>query len=272
MNQSDKNLYSLVPRIKRARDYYLYDYDGKRYVDLYLGNGSCILGHKALRQTTILKDVLSKGLLTDLPSMYMKRLENALASLFPEYKSFIIGASIDEVLDHVKESTGADLKKTDIYDPLFPGHGDSKAPISVWRPFFVEEAQKSDAILPVLPFSISNNPSIVCLKQEIKQRFAYHISPFILAGLTRALYDLNKYKKPDWLSDILKAVPGRWDSRGIYLIPLFDQITYEEIFPKFLSEGYLLSPNYPGPSILPAEISKGELQKMLSLFRTIPVL
>ncbi len=66
-----------LPLFRRARGYRLYDHSGQRYLDLYQGNGSGLLGHRAFRITTELKDVISRGLISDLPSVYLRRMEKA---------------------------------------------------------------------------------------------------------------------------------------------------------------------------------------------------
>jgi len=59
---------SLLPVIRRARGYRLYGQDGRRYLDLWQGGGRALLGHRPARVTTVLKNVISTGLVTDLPS------------------------------------------------------------------------------------------------------------------------------------------------------------------------------------------------------------
>gem|GEM_PF-134293 len=72
---------ALLPPIRRAREFYLYDHRGRRYLDLAQNGGRAILGHRPNRLSTRLKNVLSSGLLAELPSVYGPRLERAVARL-----------------------------------------------------------------------------------------------------------------------------------------------------------------------------------------------
>jgi hypothetical protein len=271
MTHLKDSLYSLIPRIRRARGYYLYDFDGNKFIDLFQGNGHNILGHKPFRQTTVLKDIISMGLLFDFPSIYTKRLEKALSALFPEYKSFIIEVSINDALARLAQITGKIILKEEIYDPLFSIKGDERdAYISVWRPFIQQEQNQPPIILPILPFSLSGSPCVICLKNEVKQSEPRPISPFMLAGLTRAIYDLKNYHKPDWQTNDFLAGSLSWKLNCIYIIPQFGDDAYKKVFSNFLSEGFILSPYYPGPSLLPRDISEGEIKKLCRLFHALP--
>ena len=69
-----EDLTSLIPVIKRARGYRLYSISGRRYVDLALSGGYNLLGHRPTSFINGLKQVCEKGLLSDLPSIYGRRL------------------------------------------------------------------------------------------------------------------------------------------------------------------------------------------------------
>ena len=92
----------------------------------------------------------------------------------------------------------------------------------------------------------------------------------LLAGAARSLYDLRRYLLPAWFrEDLLAGCPG-WRQRGVYLSAAFGPERYGQVFRAFLEAGVLLNPCHPGPSILPAEASPGELAKMIRLFRENP--
>jgi len=82
-----------MPLIRRARGYRLYDHRGRRYLDLWQNGGRSLLGHRPAGQTTLLKNLLSKGLAADLPSPYTGRLERALAALLPTHGQARVVAS-----------------------------------------------------------------------------------------------------------------------------------------------------------------------------------
>jgi len=51
----------IFPEIKRGKGPYLYDYDGNRFVDFYLSNGSLLVGHSHPKMTKIIKSWLNRG-------------------------------------------------------------------------------------------------------------------------------------------------------------------------------------------------------------------
>jgi hypothetical protein len=268
MNDSNPKLLKLIPPIKRARGFYLYTYDGARYVDCWQNNGHAILGHRPEGLTTAIKDVLSKGLVSDLPSVYDKRLKRALFELFPDYRSFLIGASLYDALAQLKNAAGISITPEDIADPVFAEAPNAIA--SLWRPFLGQDAHKPEIIIPILPFAVAGSPCVICLKERFEETAPVHISPILIAGLTRAIYDLLKSSDRVEMAHLGIDRGKAWTARGIYLIPNFDENAYEREFERFISEGFILSPSYPGPSILPAGLSDGLKIKLIGLLSRNP--
>ncbi|MCW8965657.1 MAG: hypothetical protein OQK82_03085 [Candidatus Pacearchaeota archaeon] len=258
------SLYKFIPVIKRARGYRLYDNNGKRYIDLYQQNGHALLGHRAFSLTTILKNIISKGLIFDLPSIYASRLIKAVKELIPGIQSVFIAGSIEQGLKSLSAIGEMSLSQHDIYDPFLEN---KRGKIAVWRPFSGITYEDEQILLPILPFSMGGSPIVICFRKKLMNLESVPLlSPFILAGTVRAVYDLNKYIFPEWFNNNLLKNTGKWDQRGLYIIPKMEEKEYEVEFKRFLSKGVLLSPHYPQPSILPAELSSGELQNLLQLF------
>jgi hypothetical protein len=258
-----------MPVIRRARGYRLYDYRGNRYLDLYQQGGGCLLGHRASRQSSLLKDLLSRGLAADLPSVYQRRLEKALLARFPAYRGVRITASPQEALELASRYLGRRLGSEDIRDPLTSPGGSTEA--AAWRPLLSGggDAEEAEILFPLLPFSLARAPACVCFRQALPASFpvAEPVSSLVLAGALRALSDLDRYRPAPWFRPDLLASASGWTQQGIYLLCRRPRAEYERIFLEFLKAGLLLSPRYPGPSILPAEASPGEVKKMLELFR-----
>jgi hypothetical protein len=76
---------------------------------------------------------------------------------------------------------------------------------------------------------------------------------------------------PGWIHpDLLNGCAG-WRQEQLYIVPQFDLGLYNRVFENFLDAQVLLSPEEPYLSILPGgDISKGELGKMIGLFRRYP--
>jgi hypothetical protein len=283
-----------IPPIKRARGCYLYDFKGRRYHDLYRQNGAALLGHRPANLTRVMKQVMAKGLIADLPSVYEGRLRKAVQKLLPAYKDIRVVCCEHRAVELAAlylqgkgKKDAAPLYETlpTPVDPLVAGPGDAAGAakaagtqerIAYWRPLCPPapwaETAAADVVIPLLPLVVGGAPVVVCFKEKLPPDFpaSDHVSPLLLAGLIRAGYDLLLHRMPDWYTDeLLVDAPG-WEQRGPYIMASFAGEKYPGVFHAFLAQGFLLSPNYPGPSLLPWEVSPGELKKMLKLFQDIP--
>jgi hypothetical protein len=263
------NLSSRLPPIKRARGYRFYDTRGRRYIDFYQNSGHALLGHRAYRLTTVMKNLISRGLIFDISSVYEKRLIHALWSLIPKYGTVGIVSSLDEACCYISRFRGVKVEKEDIVDPVISGRTGA---VSYWRPFMHRYNKKADVFIPILPFSIAGSPVILCFKGKKKALYTHEIpiSPLILAGMLRSFHDLKKYRIPEWLTEDMFKECNSWKQEGIYITACFGEEKYTDVFNQFLEEGVILNPLYPGPSIFPSELSAGELKKVNKLFITIP--
>ena len=173
-------LFDLIPPVKRARDFRLYDYRGNRYLDLYQNNGHAVLGHRPEGITKILKNTVSRGLIYDLPSVYTLRLKKTLGFFFTNYKSFALFNSHEEAKAEIEESLHLKIGK--ISDPVT----DKISSISYYRPFLPSNLEKelflaADILIPILPFSAAGAPYIVCFKDVKNKPQERPLSPFSLA-------------------------------------------------------------------------------------------
>ena len=281
---------TLVPPIKRARGYRLYDYRGKRYLDLWHNGGLAILGHRFESLTRELKSVLSRGLIFDLPSIYRRRPIRELQKRYSGFNTICICSTFEQALLILSRVLGQNITKTDICDPA---KGES-GPVVYDRPFLGSktvglkplesdatgaEGSTTRALLPIVPFRIGASPVILCLREAVAggdpprasdKDEASVISPLVLAGVLRSIHSLSRFIPPPWFSEPLFDDSSEWVQRGPYVLPRFESELYSQVFRHFLSEGILLSPCYEEPSILPGEASEGELKKMVRLFSEIP--
>lgn len=56
-----------------------------------------------------------------------------------------------------------------------------------------------------------------------------------------------------------------WERRGVYLSARCSRRAYDEVFDSYLAAGIVLSPRYPGPSVIPGELSDGEAKKVVAV-------
>lgn len=273
-----------APRIRRARGYRLYGIDGRRYLDLHQDGGRAILGHRGGRAVTAMKNALSEGLHSSLPSVYEARLIKALARAFPGCRSFRLFASESRALEALSRTLGAPFAPSDIFDPAIGAPPGDRPRVARWRPFLPAECAAwldgAEALLPVLPLAVGEAPAAVCFRdgQPPGCLESDALPGFLLAGVLAAF---SVVLAGDGASG---AAPGEglrpvervldssrsWARRGRYVRALFDAAAYPAIHRQFLQGGVLLGPSHPGPSILPAECSPGEGSLLAGLFLGIP--
>lgn len=263
-------LSQLIPVVRRARGYHLYSVSGRRYLDLWQNGGTSLLGHRPGRLTTALKNTISKGLVADLPTVFTGRLQRMLRVMFPDYVDFRFVSCPSEGLQLASAYLGRSIAEEDVIDPLIDQPKECE--VSRWRPF-VQDQPRAQVLLPIFPFGMAAGPVVICFRREPPADVPpqWPLSGVLLAGMLRCLHELKHRTSPEWFRpDLLSLCPG-WKQKGLYVLPQFDTGIYPRVFERFLEQDVLLSPFPPFVSILPgAEISQGELRKMVGLFRTFP--
>jgi hypothetical protein len=275
----DRTVVPGLPSIRRARGYRLYDRAGRRYLDLFQDGGGAILGHRGASVLTGMKNALAQGLAAGLPSVWESRLESAINRMFPAYRSVRLYSSRKRAIEAASRFLGRRLDPTDVADPALDPPADPSAGAAVWRPFLPKAPEtegsagpRAAVLLPVLPFSISGSPAPACFLEAAPEGVPDSdlIPGFILAGAVRALAALDRQKDRDAFASIGIDGTRGWKRAGPYVRPTFDEAEYPRVFAEYLRAGVLLSPEYPGPSVLPGECSPGEKKLLARLFASIP--
>ncbi|HVP20070.1 MAG TPA: hypothetical protein VMU36_13875 [Spirochaetia bacterium] len=268
---------SPVPLIRRARGCRLYDLRGARFLDLYRDGGGALLGHRAADSVTRMKSVLSQGLLSPVPSVWERRLVRVISSLFPD-RIVTLFSSPARAREAVSRFLGVRVDASDVHDPAINDPPPVPPRAAFWRPFLPDAGMDGGAqvVLPLLPLTVCGAPSPVCFPEDPQDMdpFPDHVPGFVLAGALSALTRVQRSPKNQLVVDagILRAVDSAagWARRGPYVRATFAQSEYPRIVIEFLRAGVLLSPVYPGPSILPGECSPGEKRLLMDLFTSIP--
>jgi hypothetical protein len=264
----DARLIDLVPSIRRARGFRLYDGAGGRYLDLYQDGGAAILGHRSPGSVREMKEALSRGLVGGLPSHHEKRLQKALLRLFPGYRCVRTYSSPEKALEAVSAFLGVRVDEGDVFDPAF-GSLPASRRVSFWRPFLPAVGPvEPEVLIPILPLTGRGSFTAACFRSaEGKSVPASDpVPPYLLAGSLRGLADLAVARRSDDAArGALEGAYG-WKLNGPYIAPAFPASAYPAVFRAFLDAGVLLSPFFPGPSILPAEASPGEICLLEKLF------
>ena len=260
----------IVPRIRRARGFRLYDEAGKRYVDLYQAGGSAVLGHRGPGAVREAKDALSRGLGSAFPSVYETRMKKLLRRLFPSYGIVELYSCLHRGLDAASVFLGSRIEEADIADPALSADAAKNAVVSYWRPFLPDDAcGNPEVLIPILPSGGIQGFTAVCYKTREGERVSVGdtVSACLLAGALRAVPNLKAAVRLE--NAVTSAVDGskNWRRRGPYISAMIDSRRYAAVFRVFLDAGYLLSPHYPGPSIVPGELSPGEAAGLCRLFK-----
>jgi hypothetical protein len=261
---------SIVPRIRRARGFRLYDEAGKRYVDLFQAGGNAVLGHRSPGAVREAKDALSRGLGSAFPSVYETRMKKALRRLFPSYGGVEMYSCLHRGLDAASVFLGRRIEEADIADPALSEQAARAAVVSYWRPFLPDDAcGNPEVLIPILPSGGIQGFTAVCYRTREGERIPQGdaVSACLLAGALRAVSSLQAEVRPE--NAVTGAVDGarNWRRRGPYISAMIDSRRYASVFRVFLDAGYLLSPYYPGPSIVPGELSQGEAAGLCRLFK-----
>ena len=268
----DSHWAPVLPLIRRARGFRLYDMQGKRTLDLW--REGAILGHRGASALTAMKAGLDQGLAAGLPSAWEGRLCAALARMFPDYPSVLIFSSRARAL-------AALSLPSDPWDPAAgaaaPGAAEA-ASAALWRPF-LPTAVGARVLLPVLPMTVCGAPAPACCALGAFHALpaSDHLPGFLLAGALRALAALSggspSRPSPRLGNPILeRAVDGArgWERTGPYVRAVFPAVEFPRVHGEFLRAGVLLCPAYPGPSILPGDCSPGENRLLADLFAGHP--
>ncbi len=261
-----------IPRIRRARGFRLYDTEGKRYLDLY--REGALLGHRAASALSAMKAGLSQGLAAELPSAWEDRLAGALRRLFPSHRTVRIYASREKALRAASCFLGERIES--IHDPALDPTPPGAPAAALWRPF-LPAPSSARVILPVLPFTVCGAPAPACFDGPVPDDLpGSDVLPgFLLAGALRALAALSRPPERQVrlgsaiVARALDGSPG-WSAAGPYVRPRFPAAEYPRVHEQFLRAGVVLSPRYPGPSVLPGECTPGENRLLARLFAGVP--
>ncbi|WP_028972735.1 hypothetical protein [Spirochaeta cellobiosiphila] len=229
------DLLQYVPDIKRCREYKLYPYDGSVILDLNLLGGAAYWGHRPKNLGTKIKNQISTGAVSFLPTKWHKHLKKHLKRKFPE----------DRVLCF---SSKAQMEL------FLSKHHDLD--VGVWRTELSRPSNK--ALTPVLPQNLSSACLLIVSTDIPLMDFEEDITSLDAIALIRGIEDFFK------VSQGLVSLPANslWTQQGRYLTYINKEHHYKDVFQKFLDNNILLSHRADVPSILPDLIISSELHRI----------
>ncbi len=272
---ADSQVVPAIPRIHRARGFRIYDLQGRRYLDLF--RDGALLGHRGAGSVTVMKSALSQGLAASLPSVWEKRLAAALTRAFPRYPEVRLYSSHERALDAACRCLGGPVRQP-AHDPALHVALPGGAPVVIWRPLLPADAGGARVLLPMMPLRVAGSPAPVCFAETVPSTVPQSdtVPGFILAAALRCFSAIVSPSEGEKgllsnppVEKALDAAPG-WSRTGPYVRALFPESEYPRVHAEFLHAGVLLSPGYPGPSVLPGDCSPGESRLLADLFTGIP--
>lgn len=117
-----------VPRfIERGKGAYLWDVDGKRYIDFVMSWGPLILGHADPKVTRVVSNQVKKGSSFGAPTANEIKLAELIKSAFPSIEKVrLVSSGTEAVMSAIRLARGATGRKKVIkFDGCYHGHVDS---------------------------------------------------------------------------------------------------------------------------------------------------
>ncbi len=274
-SEEQKNL-RMLPVIRRARDFHLYDASGRRFLDLYLDGGRAWLGHRPDGVSLQFKNSLSRGVSAPYPSSEEGKMLKAARAL-----SRTAGAPIS---DGESLELNAAWYAPGSQAPAGAGYGEaadmltstsaelSQASLVLWRPGLSWPAS-ARAVEILVPLPGFESGRIIISSRELP---AGDLPPAVLAAaVSRALWSLNRAleKRAESTSgsgdstgmDHRSLLPGSWKSISCYYFWDGNAEDYNELFTKALEAGVLLPPSPRFPCIISGELTSGDLAALKKL-------
>lgn len=248
-----------VPRIRRARGCHLYTVDGRRLLDLYRDGGRAILGHRLSSVNLAIKNGLDSGLTLLAPSSAELHLRRDLSALCPHHRAVRVYPGDHAARLAVAAYLGCPPDALSIADP---GLAEPAGAVARWRPYTQGDPPADAVVLPLLPIP-AVLPWTAVLYPTADVPDGPPLPPVAARAIIRAVAAMNGSAGPPRME-----LPG-FHAVGPYLRVTADAGDYDRVFDGFLAAGFLISPEYPGPTICPAEISPGEAERLKETCREL---
>ncbi len=254
----------------RARDWYLYDRRGNRYVDYCQAGGRAILGHRVRGLSTAVKNEISRGVWTAVDDPWVHRVTGAVRRLlasagFHDLRSVILVEDV-RTIPAALDTAGGD---------------DGRPRVLLWRPFCrCDQWDGADVLVPVVPWPFPDQPVPACALTEAGASFLASLGqvrsvvPFVGAGMVRACAALATAPARESLEARAVPVPPGYVANGQYLVAAgaeprlcslgsLDPVPYAEgawrdVRTRALASGMVFPVRPEGPFVVPPQLSVKE--------------
>lgn len=252
--------------IRRARDYYLYDQGGRRWLDLWLDDGRALYGHRPPGLARVLKSFIDRGLYAPCQNYEQPRLTKLLSQLVPGFSQVALWPASPSL---------------PIAEPFA-----AAAPLTRWRPGW-NDYQNSNLLAPLLPLPGFAAPLFLLARQQddiaaLRETFSDHLSPSwqqdhcgrqhtispLLAAAFKKIISLLINQPLPWSAELIDwfARLPWWQSYGPYLRYCGELCYYREISAVLAEQQILLPPAPTMLAIVPPVINSGDAK---SLYRAV---
>lgn len=253
-----------LPPLRRARGYFLYTADGRRFLDLYQDGGRALLGHRPGGLLGVIKSTAAKGLIAGYPSVYEYRVEKALKVLFPQAVSVNVYRDNLELYRALSAAYGIHIEAIRAADPLKGEQGD----ITLWRPFSQTEKGLSSVVIPVLPLPEGLIPGIaIVYDKNMKLDKGASPSPLALSSTVKIIYELVHAESVLAEDSFTVFNSPLWDRKGVCLLFKMGKLNYRNFFVKSLEAGVLLPPESSIPGLIPLNFEAGHIKNFLKVVK-----
>ena len=282
-------------KIKRARDFYLYDIHGNRYVDCSVCDTNALLGHKPNNISKRMKQALDHGLWgMDNGRETLRAITHLNTYIQGWSVSHLISVSSVDLLHHhhllsPKPHTVCDLLFEK--DCLHNGNYDAY----IWRPFSHikrEDVHTLNATYLFTPLPIPwKTPLFAVYTKQQTSEVHIEISEILLAGVNyiipyliekgttqRPLYNIAKNRNDIFIIDKdiscnhrfqsrTLSLPQSWTQKNIYtILPAYTATDYNKVRNIFFDQGFFFptintTHSIPRIIVLPPYMTKHEIDK-----------
>lgn len=264
MNARERFLIARLPRIGRARGYYLYALDGNRWLDCWVEGGRALLGHRPRGLSHRLKNEIDRGLYSPYPNKWLQRLEIALMRLFPGYAQARVYQNFEQAM------LSLNLEE----QPVDPLDLDAEpVPIALWGRPLLPEHSRAEYLFPILPLpGLSEAQPVLISSGNRPVADSQSISPVILAALTRSCTAVSYWRgakhlrKRGKMSTVISdetlwpsISTAVWKRRGPYLNYRGEADEYAKLFEYLFAHRILIAPSRERPSLLFPGASRKEI-------------
>lgn len=237
-----------LPFVLRAREYYVYDEKGKRYLDLYVGGGRYALGHRLPHRLQMVKNIFSKGLFSHYPhdNFFDRRILRAFEKYFSHSINLYLfrdSFSLEKFKkENIKSPNLQEMWEEDLIDFIR------------FRPFQKKTLKDNCFYSFLLPLpAFMGKVEILVQKIQGKSSLNYTAEEwdfFSQKVLENSVYNLIRIEgeKKSSLKKGDLSFLGR--EEGFYLVPSYPKEQHNWVYSTLKEEGILISPCYEDPIFL----------------------